>query len=498
MGIGAVVLALAVLATLAWLWFLMGSSRTRRRRPTPPANQSPFLTDDELESKRLNSTLVGALVASAVLAVVLPFYFLGETDRQAAAAEYLDEVAVERGAHWFEEFQCGDCHGPTGGGGGADYVEKRSGLTTSWAAPSINDVLYRYDADEVRYWIVYGRAGSPMPAWGTAGGGPLNGQQVDELVAYLGAFEITQVEAAGEVESAVSRELSRLANADATIAEAIARQQGEILAIQEAPDRYAALAGIEDRLSNILAGEGSCTDRSAAIVDAPCADEAADADRDGLSDRAEADLAELLSFTVAEAPPSDASAALARAQFDPRNAFTTSDGPTPVADLSLAEAVAAEIETIIRDLRLTVDAEDRLLETARAGLAFLEEAAAQRRFAIDFDELAAAFDGNVSRARRGAALYNAYCARCHTAGHSAGVAFTQEAGSGAFGPALTGGRSVVQFPDPGDHLDFIINGSQNGQAYGVNGMGRGWMPGFGAVLSREDLTLIVTFERALE
>jgi hypothetical protein len=113
MGIGAFVLALAVLGTLAWLWFLVGSSRVRRRREAPPANQSPFMTDDELESRRLNSTLVGALVASAVLAIILPVYFLAETDRQVASVEHFDEVAIERGEHWYEEFQCGDCHGPS-------------------------------------------------------------------------------------------------------------------------------------------------------------------------------------------------------------------------------------------------------------------------------------------------------------------------------------------------------------------------------------------------
>jgi hypothetical protein len=56
---------------------------------------------------------------------------------------------------------------------------------------------------------------------------------------------------------------------------------------------------------------------------------------------------------------------------------------------------------------------------------------------------------------------------------------------------------VVQFPSEADHLDFIVNGSQNGVGYGVNGIGRGWMPGFGAVLTQEDLMLIVKFERAL-
>ncbi len=43
----------------------------------------------------------------------------------------------------------------------------------------------------------------------------------------------------------------------------------------------------------------------------------------------------------------------------------------------------------------------------------------------------------------------------------------------------------------------VIKGSVAGELYGLNGIGRGWMPGFGTVLSENDLMLIVRFERAL-
>ncbi len=62
---------------------------------------------------------------------------------------------------------------------------------------------------------------------------------------------------------------------------------------------------------------------------------------------------------------------------------------------------------------------------------------------------------------------------------------------------MTGGRSIVQFPNEEDQIDFIIRGSALAEAYGTNGIGRGWMPGFGAVLSQEDIELIVKFERSL-
>ena len=43
--------------------------------------------------------------------------------------------------------------------------------------------------------------------------------------------------------------------------------------------------------------------------------------------------------------------------------------------------------------------------------------------------------------------------------------------------------------------EFIAVGSTSGEGYGVNGVGSGRMPGFGMVLSAEDLDLIVRYLR---
>jgi mono/diheme cytochrome c family protein len=499
MDLGAVILTIAVLAVLAWLAFLVNSGRVRsRRKERAPLNQSHFMDDAELETSRLNGVLVSALVASAVLAVFIPVYFLNESSRQAAAAEDFEEIAVERGHEWYLEFQCGDCHGPDGGGGGATYVEARSGLSVTWAAPSLNDVLYRYGEEEVRYWLVYGRQGSPMPAWGTAGGGPLNTQQIDELIAYLDSIQLPQSEVLAQADGRVGREVTRLGSGDASLEQAIVAQDEELAALEAAPGQQEAVADLPTRLESVLSSPGTCTRQSAALLGLPCSDQGADTDGDRITDAAELAMNDLIAEMLGAAPASDATLILESIVFDPSTPYSTAQGGTPVHDFDNAEIVVAEFETIERDLRLTVDNLDRLLETAAAGRSFLEDALEQRRYAIDFDRIAAeAFDGNVAQAQRAAALYNAYCARCHTAGYSAGIPFTQEAGSGALGPSLLGGRSIVQFPDSADHLDFIVNGSQNGIGYGVNGIGRGWMPGFGAVLNLEDLMLIVEFERAL-
>ena len=102
----------------------------------------------------------------------------------------------------------------------------------------------------------------------------------------------------------------------------------------------------------------------------------------------------------------------------------------------------------------------------------------------------------------GEALFNldlaggAYsCARCHTQGWSWGNPGVT--GAGGFGPSLIGGAANRQFPDEADMIEFIRNGSQFGQQYGIQGQGSGRMPGFGAMLTDEQLRAVVEYVRSL-
>ena len=133
-----------------------------------------------------------------------------------------------------------------------------------------------------------------------------------------------------------------------------------------------------------------------------------------------------------------------------------------------------------------------------AGLEFLEAALERKAWEVNYGQIAAATGLSELEAARSVGLFNAYCARCHTAGYSAGIEFEQEPGSGAWAPALADGRTVIQFPSEEDHIDFIINGSNASEEYGINGLsGVGGMPGFGAVLSLEYIELIVKYERSM-
>ncbi len=87
------------------------------------------------------------------------------------------------------------------------------------------------------------------------------------------------------------------------------------------------------------------------------------------------------------------------------------------------------------------------------------------------------------------------CARCHTTGWSYGNPGVT--GGGAMGPSLTGGASVVKFPVESDQIAFIAAGSELGKKYGLQSQGSGRMPGFGQMLTDEQIKLIVEYVRGL-
>ena len=93
---------------------------------------------------------------------------------------------------------CEGCHGPKGVGGITSYnllQPDGSVKVVNWRVPALNTVLLRYCREEVTYIITYGRPFSPMPAWGVAGGGALNDQQVQNLVDYIQSIQISPDEA---------------------------------------------------------------------------------------------------------------------------------------------------------------------------------------------------------------------------------------------------------------------------------------------------------------
>ncbi len=174
------------------------------------ANRAEYLSDEELETTKLDRSLTFALGILTITAVILPFYWLGEPGRQEGAIEVLDETFIRRGTNLYQNgAQCVNCHGGGGVGGVAAYVyQDADGQflgNASWVAPALNNVLHRYSEEEVTYVLNFGRPGSPMAAWGTPGGGPLTSQQLEYLIDYIGTFQVQSldpldIQAAGEDE----------------------------------------------------------------------------------------------------------------------------------------------------------------------------------------------------------------------------------------------------------------------------------------------------------
>ena len=105
-------------------------------------------------------------------------------------------------------------------------------------------------------------------------------------------------------------------------------------------------------------------------------------------------------------------------------------------------------------------------------------------------------------ATEGEALFNldlaggAYsCARCHTQGWSYGDPGVS--GQGAFGWNLTGGSVNSHFPNEADMISFIESGSSDGKKYGEQAQGTGRMPGFGHMLTGDQIKSIVEYVRSL-
>jgi mono/diheme cytochrome c family protein len=341
---------IALVITAGWIIYaalnIRGSRAELGSEIELAANRKPYYNDEVLEGSRLERVQLLGVLMLAVIVVGLPAYWLFEPSRQAGAEDAQNELFVEWGASLFAStedggFNCAGCHGGMTGVGGVAPFNISDPLTgevtaVNWIAPAVNTIFYRFDEDEVRFILVYGRPFSPMSPWGLEGGGPMNSQQIDTLLAYMRAIQIQR----------------------------------------------------ED------CGPG---------------------------------------------------------EDDP---LTCPSGklPTPVQD---------DIDTVARQ-----SVEDGTYASYGEAL-------------FNLDLASGAYS----------------CARCHTQGWSWGEPGVP--GQGAFGWNLTGGSTNATFANESDMIEFIKAGSQFGARYGIQGQGSGRMPGFGAMLTDEQIRAIVEYVRSL-
>ncbi len=193
-----VALFVFIVATVGWiLWIL---ANIRRARPEVGAeielapNRKPYYSDEQLEGVRLERTQLFGLACLVIIGVGLPLYWLAEPGRQAGGIDEFDRTFAHRGEALFATtaqggFNCAGCHGGLDGGTApytvTDPVTLAPVRQVNWPAPALRYVALRMNDDQLRQVLTYGRPYSPMPAWGLLGGGPLNAQQIDNLIAYL-------------------------------------------------------------------------------------------------------------------------------------------------------------------------------------------------------------------------------------------------------------------------------------------------------------------------
>lgn len=137
-------------------------------------------------SQRIATVVAVGLVVVASLVVV---YLFNEPNRRDNSAEAKLEESAERGIDLYLQY-CIECHGENG------LAEGRQGIPLN-TPDNQSDVAAVWEQREpvIRQTIVRGR-GQIMPAWGQSDGGPLNNEQVSDLVnlIHLGMWE--QVEEA--------------------------------------------------------------------------------------------------------------------------------------------------------------------------------------------------------------------------------------------------------------------------------------------------------------
>jgi mono/diheme cytochrome c family protein/cytochrome c553 len=165
---------------------------------------------------------------------------------------------------------------------------------------------------------------------------------------------------------------------------------------------------------------------------------------------------------------------------------------------------------VVKNARTAADDAQTALAKAQADprTSAAELAAAQATVTTTQAQLekANAYATEVAGLSDGAILFRLNCARCHTKGWSyydptrLDVPPPAPQGSGAYGPNLTNGATLRQFPGKAGEqgqFDWVALGVPVNSQYGVRGISSRRMPHFSKMLTDAQITEIVAYERSL-
>jgi mono/diheme cytochrome c family protein len=197
-------IVLNIVVGVGLLGIVVAASAVKSRRRVAPANLTRHYDDATLENQHLSRVLGFALILTAFVAIALPVYWLLVPMIQERHDEAFLQRSIERGKEEFSidapivALQCAKCHGADASGGSAPQIYTDT-ITNKvyqlgWTAPALNTVYYRFPREQIQTIITYGRKGTPMPAWGLAGGGAVNDQGIDDLLNYLESIQLSPQE----------------------------------------------------------------------------------------------------------------------------------------------------------------------------------------------------------------------------------------------------------------------------------------------------------------
>jgi mono/diheme cytochrome c family protein len=127
--------------------------------------------------------------------------WLGEPGQNAADERELQQRSIARGQMWFEEsseenptgFGCARCHGDNAEGGSVPYTTAQGEFIPDYPVPALNTVCggtstghpQITSVEDIQTTIMEGREGTPMPSWSVRFAGPMNDQQILDLINYI-------------------------------------------------------------------------------------------------------------------------------------------------------------------------------------------------------------------------------------------------------------------------------------------------------------------------
>lgn len=479
----------------------------------PGPNMRPGIPDEALEGRKLERVLFGAFLMAVAVAIILPVYFLREPTRSRAETLSFKEQSIARGATLYanagmpgydstKSLACANCHGAKGEGGSVQTVIQPQfpgdvPHRVTWSAPALDSVLLRFPRDEqgqtqVTDIITYGRPGTPMQPWGVAGGGAKGEQAISDIVNYLETITITPGAA-----KKVSTDL--LVDPNASVGHTSSTQPEANLATK-CKVLYDAHIAVANTLNQVVDPKAEALPGSAdktTCDDLPIAERAqADAQRafDNAGVKPTAEQQAAIDLANAAIAPAQLGVEQARQWIAERDALKVRDDAASQqlyqTDLASAHQAITDAEAALEKAKKIgapdkITAAENSLKGAQEALAALEKA-------------------GPTDVWQGRLVFENNCARCHTEAWSyfdPNDPYTEPTpdatGSGAFGPNLTGGDSLRQFPKVVDQVQFVLTGSQYQKQYGVRGIGSGRMPGFANVLTNEQIAQVVQFERSL-